>query len=222
MRIAVRSLLLVLVGPTTALAQQPTSRNVAGTGNDIHARIDIQQSRYSVGETACVRVTLVNMSDRTVAYVAMGAADMIHLVVKRNGLLIQPNVRPEGSASAYPARFSPRAALPLAEGRWVPITYWGYKLAEAGEYRIEGIPQISGGFAIADTTTVRSNQVTFTLSRDSTAHASCPQRVEERPKAHKLTPAEVETRSDSLRAATRAKIGAMVETKNWRHDTTGK
>ena len=52
----------------------------------------------------------------------------------------------------------------LAKGQWLQITLLGYKLQESGEYTIVVIPQISGFFAVTDTTTVRSNQVTFTIS----------------------------------------------------------
>lgn len=219
MRIGVRSLLLVLAGPTTVMAQQPTGRVEVGTGKDIHARIEIQRTRYTVGDTACLRISLINTSNRPVDYVAMGAGDMIRLVIRRNGTLVQPNAEPAGSASAEPAGFQPGETWPLTGNRWLPITTWGYSLEEAGEYSIEGIPQIAGGYAITDKTTVRSNHVTFTLRVGSSAHASCGRQVEARPKARKRTPAELRARTDSLQTASRNRLRAMVDTMDWRHDT---
>ncbi len=224
MLIRTKLLLLLILGPTTALAQQPERSGEVGAGKDIRARIEIQRSTYSLGDTACVRITLTNTVDRRVGYMVMGTADMIHLAIKRSGQLVHPNVEPAGSATMSASNFEPRASWPLANGIWVPITFWGYKLEEAGEYTIEGIPQIWSAYRgqAADTTTVRSNQAAFTLSQDSINHASCAQKGEEGLRAHKPTPAEMKNRSDSLRTATMAKVRAMVDTVDSRHDTTVK
>ena len=216
-------LLLVLAGPPTVVAQHPPGR---GTGTDIHALIEVRQARYAVGDTACLRISLVNTSDHRVAAEEMGPADMVHLVIKRDGRLVQPNVSPAGRASSSTNHFAPRETRPLGRGGWIPITKWGYRLEEPGEYRIEGIPQIFSGWAIKDmdTTTIRSNQVGFTLVRDSSADASCAPEVEERPKARKLTPAEEKARTDSLQKASvhkmRGLVDSLVGTKDWRRDTT--
>ena len=224
MRFGVRSLLLILAGPSTAIAQQSTGRIAVGTGRDIHAQIEIQRTTYALGDTACVRITLVNTSDRPVGYEAMGVSDMVHLVIKHNGRLLRPNSRPNGSATVVTAGFQPHAVRPLANGQWVPITFWGYKLDEAGGYTIEGIPQIWSGYreSVSDTTTIRSNQIAFTLSGGSSPHVSCDNKLEGRTKPNKLTPAEVRTLSDSLRTTTMEKFRAMVDTANWRNDTTVK
>jgi hypothetical protein len=156
----------------------------------------------------------------------MGASDMVHLVVKRDGRLVRPNVDPAGSATARINNFEPRATWPLKGGGWMPITTWGYRLEEPGEYRIEGIPQIFSGYAVSymDTTTIRSNQVAFMLVQDSSAAASCAPEVEERAKARELTPTEEKALSDSLRSASIHKMRALVDslegTKDWRRDTT--
>ena len=108
----------------------------------------------------------------------------------------------------------------------MPITKWGYRLEEPGEYTIEGIPQIASGFAIRDmdTTTIRSNQVAFTLVRESSARASCAQEVKPQPEPRKLTPAEEKARADSLQKASvhkmRGLIDSLVGSKDWRNDTT--
>jgi hypothetical protein len=202
----------MLVGPTSLLAQQPTERIEIGTGTDIHARIEMHRSTYSLGDTACVRVTLVNTSDRRVGYTERGTADMVHLVVKRNGQVVHPNVEPAGSASASIANFQPRAAWPLADGQWVPITFWGYRLEEPGQYTIVGIPQIWSGYRETkpDTTTVRSNEVAFTVKAQSVAHASCNVANVE---VHKPRRAEAKARADSVLEATRAKMGGVVQAK---------
>jgi hypothetical protein len=221
MRVAGWWLLLAVASPRTAPAQQADGAIKVGTGTDIHARIEIQHAVYAPGDTACVRVTLVNTSDGTVGYEAMGASDMIHLIIRRNGRLVRPNVEPAGSASAQSARLTPHASWPLANGQWVPLTYWGYELESAGGYTIEGIPQISSAWKgeISDTVTLRSNTVAFALDRASTTHASC--RVQHPPaSSHRFTQAEMKALSDSVRSATIEKFRAMVDTGKWRHDST--
>lgn len=66
MLIRTKLLLLLILGPTTALAQQPERSGEVGAGKDIRARIEIQRSTYSLGDTACVRITLTNTVDRRV------------------------------------------------------------------------------------------------------------------------------------------------------------
>jgi hypothetical protein len=221
MRTASGWLMLGVAAPAVVSAQQADGTIKVGSGTDIHAQIEIRHTTYAPGDTACVRVTLVNTSDGTVGYQAMGASDMVHLVIRRNGQLVRPTVEPAGSSTAMPARFTPHASWPLANGQWVPLTYWGYKLEGEGRYTIEGVPQIWSGWKgeVSDTATLRSNTVAFGLDRTSTRHASC--RVRYPPaSSRRLTQAEMKALSDSVRSATIEKFRAMVDTGKWRHDST--
>lgn len=206
------SQVLVLIAPTAVLAQQDNRVVAVGTGRDIHAQIEIQRAAYSLGDTACVRISLVNTSDRPVGYMAAtGASDMVHLVIKRAGQPLKPNVEPAGSASRTMASFPPRAVGPLASGQWVPITDWGYQIQEAGDYTIEGVPQIWGPLAAPDTVTVRSNQVAFSIQHSSKAHASC--KVVRPIQAQRPNADAIEAHADSLFKVQRARVGATVEAK---------
>jgi hypothetical protein len=153
------------------------------------ARIQIQKPTYSLSDTARVAITLVNASDGRVPYVPLGPSDMIHLIVRREGKLIQQN-RPEGGTAGIQvigAVLPPDGELPqvnvgrahlghhghkvvgLRSGheveRWLPLTQFGYQLEKPGQYTVEGVPQIGNRARIADTRPGRSNVVTFTITR---------------------------------------------------------
>ena len=179
-----------------------------------------RRTRFTVSDTACLRISLINTSNRPVDYVAMGAGDMIRLVIRRNGTLVQPHVEPAGSASAEPAGFQPGETWPLTGNRWLPITTWGYSLKRGGRVQYRG--NTSGWRG------VRHHGQDYRPIKPRDLHAPrrivgstflCGRQVEARPKARKRTPAELRARTDSLQTASRNRLRAMVDTMDWRHDT---
>src|SRR4051812_42197301 len=132
----------VILGPVNPVGQEiePTS--------DLRmlAWIQIQKPTYSLADTARVGVTLINASDGRVPYVPLGPSDMIHLIVRREGKLIQQN-RPEWGTAGIQvigAVLPPGGELPQVNTwrgnlghrdveRWLPLTQFGYKLEQPGQ-----------------------------------------------------------------------------------------
>jgi hypothetical protein len=95
---------------------------------------------------------------------------MIHLVVKRAGKLVGQNTSEAGTAGirVLGAQLPPGETLALDGGRWLPLSDFGYKLQEPGQYTIQGVPQIGNQSEGVDTRSARGNAVTFTITLQNT------------------------------------------------------
>jgi hypothetical protein len=173
-------LLLVVAEFGSLSAQDHEDDQVA---RKVRAQLEIKRTRASLGDTIRIRISLVNTSGRTVYYTpTLRQVELVKLVVKRDGKIIQPNMNPVRSmllsdaepANVFPAKDGGRSSfrlevleahktLPLNNGDWLPLTEWGYQPQEPGRYSIRGIPQIKNEFGSADSVTVRSNLAGFTI-----------------------------------------------------------
>jgi hypothetical protein len=136
----------------------------------ILAHLELDKSMYSVKETPRLRISLINTSAGRVSFVPMGASDMVHLVVKRAGKLVEQNTSEAGTGGIQVpgAQLRPGVALALDSGRWLPLSDFGYKLQEPGQYTIQGVPQIGNQSEGVDTQSARGNAVTFTITLQNT------------------------------------------------------
>jgi hypothetical protein len=149
-------------------------------GKDVRAQIEVQRSSYRLRDTVRVRIALTNTSNLDIYRVPLAAADLVHLVITRNGKPVDPPALPAGNAVAPPAdgaagptadprlpwvTMKPHVTTLLDRGRWLPLGTFGYRLREPGRYTIQGIPRIMGAPLFRDTTTVRSNTATFTIGK---------------------------------------------------------
>jgi hypothetical protein len=155
--------ILMLLGPVVLAGQSAQPRN----NRNVRAQIEIEKSTYSFGDTARVCISLINTSAHAVGYVPMGPSDMIHLVVKRDGKLVPQNTPEAGTPGIQMLRatLDPHEPWPLGKEQWLPITDFGYNLQEVGRYTIEGVPQVGNQTRRVDTQSVRSNTVTFTITK---------------------------------------------------------
>jgi hypothetical protein len=127
------------------------------------ATIEIERSSITLADTAQIKLSLTNQSDSRVFYTPLGPADLVRLVVTRDGERLKPNatMRPTGGLQVPFAFIQPRQTFKLDGGEWMSITDFGYRLEAPGHYAILGIPHVP---PMADTTTIRSNLASFEIS----------------------------------------------------------
>jgi hypothetical protein len=153
----------VLVGQHAPARQKEPSR-----ARDVHLLIQTEQPTFRVGEPIRVRVSLVNTSERGIAFFPQGAEyDTQLIVTKSDGQVIRPD-GPRAAPwaiSGMPHVVRPHQTQPLGwrDGEWLLLAGWGYQLRTPGQYTIVGLPRLGYPDMEPDDTTVRSNTVTITI-----------------------------------------------------------
>jgi hypothetical protein len=143
---------LPLICLVTARAARSQEGPPSGT---LRLEIQTRQSKYHVGDSTSVRLSLHNLSGRTLTYLSytrLATARVRLHVVDSAGRTVGPTLIPPITISSTtpPDSLPPSAQEVLVSHRgkeWVNLGDWGYDLRVPGKYSIVGTPGARRGFA---------------------------------------------------------------------------
>jgi hypothetical protein len=136
----------------------------------VHAHLETDRPTYQLGDSIGIRIALVSRAAVPLDFTTMAAWHLVDLVVTDStGRRVAPASPVDNADTFRHNRFTlpARATVPWALGpgrRWVALRHWGYELRVPGRYTIAAIPLVAGPNLEPDLATVRSNQVTITIT----------------------------------------------------------
>ncbi len=160
---------LLLLQPTHLSGQQDPAGPISSASQGIWADLEVQQPTYLSGDTVRIHIRLINRTDNDAAIEFAPPQYMFRLMVTRNGQPVRPETDVENTAGITLAVYElkPNTPREISSIFWLPLTMWGYRIREPGDYAIQAIPHMYSlrGHLIQDTSEVRSNKARFTFRR---------------------------------------------------------
>lgn len=159
--------ILVAVAARPLHAQDTTA--VAPSTRAVHVRIETARASYSTSDTIAVRLTLTNTGAVPLEVSGTPPWRAVQLIVTgADGRPVTPSM-PKDFRHFISTRtlvMDPAKPIVLGYGgqRWTALQSFGYGPLAPGQYTLTAVPLVQGPAVDEDIMTVRSNQVTVTIT----------------------------------------------------------